>query len=444
MGGDESMIALRLIVVAGALAVPAAGALELRPVVEGLTAPVDLVDPQDGTGRLFVVEQQGVVQVLGADGKLEEQPLLDLRPHMLALRDDFEERGLLGFALPPDFGENPKIFVSYSAPLDADAPAGWNHTRRIAEIGLSPDTGQADLATERVLLSLDWPSRKHNGGGLAFGLDGYLYVGLGDGGGVHGLGPDVRWSAFEVPPEQRHWDRLAQDTSTLFGSILRLDVNRGFPGYGIPRSNPLTGGPGRDEIWAWGFRNPYRIAFDRQTGDLLVTAPAETLWEAIYMVRGPANYGWPLLEGTHCMNRETPRADVPCPDPGAFVAGWRLERPVVEYPNMQVMSPESGIDLQGIGTAVVGARIYRGTALPGLVGNLVFADWSAAFDRPSGQLFRARPPSRWGEPWPFEKLAEVEGRIIGLAEDGEGELYVLTNDNFGPFGSTGKVLKLVP
>jgi glucose/arabinose dehydrogenase len=363
---------------------------------------------------------------------------------MLPLRDDFEERGLLGLAVPPDFAENPRLFVSYAAPLDAQAPAGWNHTRRISEIGIDGATGRADPATERVLISLDWPSRKHNGGGLVFGPDGFLYIGLGDGGAVHGVGPEVAWSAFDAPPAQWHWDRLAQDTTSLFGSILRIDTGRGFPGYAIPPGNPFAAGPGRDEIYAWGFRNPYRIALDRATGDLLVTAPAETLWEAIYLVRGPANFGWPLLEGTRCLDRARPREAAPCDGPGPALDGFRVERPVVEYPNMQAMHPDSRIAVEGVGTAVTGARIYRGTAIPELVGRLVFADWSAAFERPSGQLFVATPAPRWGEPWGFEKIVQLDSRVVGLAEDGAGEIYVLTNDNLGPFGSTGRVLKLVP
>jgi glucose/arabinose dehydrogenase len=382
--------------------------------------------------------------VIGPDGALAPEPILDLRPRMLPLSDDFEERGLLGLAMPPDFAANPRLYVSYSAPLHPDAPAGWNHTRRVSEIALAPETGRADLATERVLLSLDWPSRKHNGGGLVFGPDGYLYIGLGDGGGVHGLGPDVTWSAFDAPPHQWHWDRLAQDTTSLFGSILRIDVRRGFPGYAIPPGNPHVAGPGRDEIWAWGFRNPYRIAADRTTGDLLVTAPAETLWEAIYLVRGPANFGWPLLEGTHCMDRARPRDEVDCDDRGPVLDGFPLEQPIVEYPNMQVAHPDSRVAIKGVGTAVTGARIYRGEAIPDLAGRLIFSDWSMAFDRPSGQLFVATPAQRWGEPWGFEKVTEVNGRVVGLAEDGSGEIYVLTNDNLGPFGTTGRVLKLVP
>lgn len=422
-----------------------ARAVELALIVDGLTAPVDLVDPKDGSGRLFVIEQQGVVRVIDAESKLREEPLLDLRPRLIALESGFEERGLLGLALHPDFGENGRLYVSYSAPLRPSAPAGWNHTRRISELTVAhDDRGHVDLGTERVLLELDWPSRKHNGGALGFGPDGYLYIGLGDGGGAHGVGKEVLWSAFDVPPEQLYWDRLAQDVTSLFGSILRVDVERGFPTYGIPRTNPFVGKLGRDEVYAWGFRNPYRIAFDGNgSGDFLVTATAETLWEAIYLVAAPGNFGWPIRDGTHCVDRTAPRRPPEtCPETGA--EGYDIRDPVVEYPNMQVMHPDTQVDAVGVGTAVVGGRIYRGAALPEFQGKLVFADWSAAFENPSGQVFIATPPPSWRGLWHFERLAQLDTRIVSLAEDGADELYLLTNDELGPFNATGKIFKLMP
>lgn len=427
------------------LALPAVGQ-ELRLLAEGLTAPIDLVEAPDGSGRLFVLEQQGVVRVIDAEGGLSAEPFLDLSHRLLPLDEGFEERGLLGFALHPDFALTGRLFVSYSAPLRAGAPEGWNYTRRIAELTVSvEDPNRVDPLSERALLEVDWPSRKHNGGGLAFGPDGLLYIGLGDGGGAHGVGTEVLWSAFDVPETQLHWDRLAQDTESLYGSILRIDVDRGFPGYAIPPTNPFVGKPGRDEIYAWGFRNPYRIAFDAAgSGDFVVTATAETLWESLYLVQAPGNYGWPVFEGRHCIDRLKPRAAPVSACPRADALGYPLQMPVVDYANMQVMHPETAVDVPGVGTAVVAGRVYRGSAFPDLVGKLVFADWSADFRQPSGQLFVATPAPAVGAPWPFEKLLEVESRIVSLAEDSTGEIYVLTNEELGPFGTTGKVFELVP
>ncbi|MCG6902800.1 MAG: PQQ-dependent sugar dehydrogenase [Rhodobacter sp.] len=424
------------------LPVAASHALDLQLIAENLTAPIGIADPDDGTGRLFVLEQQGVVQVLDGNGALAA-PLLDLRAHLKPLEEGFEERGLLGFALHPDFNRNGLVYVSYSAPLRSAAPSGWNYTRRISELTLAPGADTIDPGSERVLIELDWPSRKHNGGGLSFGPDGYLYIGLGDAGGAHGVGPQVIWSAFEVPADQLYWDRLAQDVTSLYGSILRIDIDKGFPGYGIPPTNPFVGKPGRDEIYAWGFRNPYRLGIDAQTGAILVTAIAETLWEAAYLVRGPGNFGWPLREATHCIDRTRPR-DPPKDCARVGPNGYRIEDPVVEYPNMQVMDPATKVDATGVGTAIVGARIYRGAAIPELSGKLVFADWSADFRTPSGQLFVATPSPDWGHLWPFEQLRLLDTRIVSLDTDADGELYVLTNDMLGPFGTTGKVFKLIP
>mgnify|MGYP005991621979 CR=1 FL=1 len=421
---------------------PRVDGAELRLVVDGLTAPISIADPNDGTGRIFIQEQQGVIQVLEPSGALAT-PLLDLRAQLLELDGVFEERGLLGFALHPDFTKNGRVYVSYSAPLRPEAPKGWNYTRKISELTLAPGAGAIDPASERVLIELDWPSRKHNGGGLAFGADGYLYIGLGDSGGAHGVGGEVLWSAFEVPENQLYWDRLAQDVTSLFGSVLRIDVDKGFPGYGIPPTNPFVGKPGRDEIYAWGFRNPYRLGIDTQTGAILVTAIAETLWESIYLIDSPGNFGWPLREGVHCVDRTKPR-DPPLDCGRTGPNGYRIQDPVIEYPNMQVMDPAAKVDVVGIGTAVVGARFYRGSALPHLAGKVVFADWSADFRVPSGQLFVATPAQAYGELWPFERLELMDTRIVSLDADAAGELYILTNDELGPYGKTGKVFKLVP
>ena len=378
--------------------------LRLEPVAEGLTAPVDLVEPEDGSGRKFVADQAGLVHVLGADGRRLRAPFLDLRDRVTPLLQGFDERGLLGFALHPEFARNGRFFVTYSHPLREAAPAGWNHTRRVSEFAVSADDpNRADPGSERVLLELDWPSRKHNGGGLAFGLDGLLYVGLGDGGAVHGVGKEVLHEAFEVPEAMHRWDRLAQDTSSLYGKILRLDVDHGFPGYAIPPLNPLKGvEPGRDEIYAWGLRNPYRFSFDPEGGGLFVTAVGETLWESIYLVDRPGNYGWAVREGRHCFDRRRPTAPPEaCATAGPY--GEPLIDPVIEYANMSVERDGVTVGRPGVGTAVVGGHLYRGAALPGLRGKFVFGDWSREFMRPSGQLFVASPPAEWGAAWRIER-----------------------------------------
>lgn len=420
--------------------------VELELVAEGLTAPLFLAEPADGSGRRFIVEQTGLVYILTADGELLEEPFLDLRDNIVALNEGFDERGLLGFAFHPDYAENGRFYVSYSAPLRADGPPGWNYTRRTSEFTVSAeDPNYSDIATERVLLALDWPSRKHNGGALAFGPDGYLYIGLGDAGGAHGVGEEVLYEAFDVPERLLFWDTFAQDISSLYGSILRIDVDRGYPGYAIPPTNPFVGRPeGRDEIYAWGFRNPYRITFDRKgTPDLFVTAVAETLWEAIYLVDQPGNYGWAIKEATHCFDRQRP-TDPPEDCPATGPNGYPLIDPIIEYPNRSIEGENVQVEGEGLGTAVTGGYLYRGSEIPELYGKFVFADWSQSFQEPSGQLFVATPPQVWDALWPIQPLAQLETRVLSMGEDAEGELYVLTSAEIGPTGNSGRVYKLVP
>ena len=287
----------------------------------GFSAPVFLVAPDDGSGRRFVGEQAGVIYVVTADGERLETPFLDLRDRMVTLLEGFDERGLLGLAFHPDFATNGLFYVNYSAKLRRGSPFTGDtaYTRRLSEFHvLASDPNRADPASERILLQLDWVNRKHNGGGLAFGPDGYLYLGLGDGGGVHGV-PDIYVvppsatgdahrhieeipeDPFKIPARFHAYDRHAQDLSLLYGKILRIDVDQGHPGYAIPPTNPFQGSEiGRDEIYAWGFRNPFRISFDRSgNGDLFVSGVAKSFWETIYLVHGPGNYGWPIREGTH-------------------------------------------------------------------------------------------------------------------------------------------------
>ena len=346
-------------------------------------------------------------------------------------------------AIHPDYRNNGKFFVTYSAPLADDGPGNWNQTRLVSEFTIDAESAdRLDPNSERVLISQHWPSRKHNGGALAFGPDGYLYIGFGDGGGIHGVGPDTLNDAYNVPKNLLHWDSTAQDLQSLYGKLLRIDVDAGFPEYAIPPDNPLVSKLGKDEIYAWGFRNPYRISFDPDdSGALYITAVAETLWEAIYKVDKPGNYGWPLKESTHCFDRSS-LLDPPndCASESRTKGGGKLLDPIVEYPNMSVHRDGSKVTVAGVGTAVVGAIVHREGEPAALKNHLLFADWSLDFRRPSGQLFSAQEQTT--SMWNFEQIADFDSRIIGLVQDTDNRKYVLTNDNFGPYGNTGKVLLL--
>lgn len=437
----------------------------VRLLAEGFSAPIFLVAPDDGSRRRFVGEQAGEVYVIDAAGKRLATPFLDLRARMVTLLQAFDERGLLGMAFHPKFADNGLVYVTYSAKLRQGSPftGATAYTRRLSEFRVSAtDPNRADASSERVLLELDWVNRKHNGGGLAFGPDGYLYVGLGDGGGVHGV-PDVYVAPpaaagdpnervdvipedpFTIPKRFHHYDSYAQDLSLLYGKILRLDVDRGQPGYAIPPTNPFSDGRlGRPEIYAWGFRNPFRIAFDR-SGDhaMFVSGVAESFWETIYRVEGPGNFGWAIREGSHCYDRA--RAFAPpatCPDHG--VQGEPIAAPIVEYPNWSVQRREAKVEAEPLGTATIGGFLYRGAALPALQGKLVIGDFSTTLAEPSGQLFLATPPAAKGALWPIVRLIQIDQRLHSLGEDAAGELYLLTTAQGIPVGQTGKVWQLVP
>ena len=437
--------------------------VSLEPVAEGLDAPIFLTAPDDGTNRRFIGDQTGKVWMLGADGERAGQPFLDLTDRMVSLLQAFDERGLWSMAFHPEFAENRRVFVSYSARRRDQSPHTGEtaYTWRLSEFRVPVETpDHADASSERILLELDWINRKHNGGGLAFGPDGFLYVGIGDGGGVHGV-PDVyvappltdeqfrhaaeiKEDPYRLPEEFFHYDAWAQDLGRLHGKILRIDVDGGEP-YGIPPTNPFAGrDEGRDEIWAWGFRNPFRLSFDRAgAGDLFVNGVAESLWETIYMVDRPGNYGWAVREGTHCFDRR--RAfDPPRECARNDATGEVMRDPIIEYPNWSVKRAWSRVEVEPLGTANVGGVLYRGTTFPELQGKLVFGDFSTRLEEPSGQVFVATPPGDWRSLWPFERMIEVDQRIHSLSQDQAGEIYVMTTAQGIPVGKTGKVWKLVP
>ncbi|HLV22430.1 MAG TPA: PQQ-dependent sugar dehydrogenase [Polyangiaceae bacterium] len=425
--GDDRSLGLE-----GVLTVRQPPRVRLVSVATGLISPVAMAVPPDESGRLFIVGQRGEVRVVTAEGDLLETPFLDLSDQLVELEDDYDERGLLGLAFHPDYPENGRFFVHYSAPLRAGAPQGWDNTTTISEFTVrddNPDLG--DSGSERVLLEVDQPQSNHAGGTLAFGPDGYLYISLGDGGGAG----DV---------DTGHTPDLGngQDISNLLGSLLRIDVDAaaGALPYGIPADNPFAASDGADEIFAYGFRNPYRFSFDMGgDGSLLVGDAGQRLWEEVSLVTLGGNYGWNVLEGTHCFDPTDFDVSPPsCPAQGA--SGEALAWPVIELAN----SAQPG----GLATTVIGGYVYRGSALPELAGRYVFGSFSITADEPRGLLMVASREAA-GQLWPIE-LIEVEGTadgslgryLKGFGQDHEGELYVLTSDVVGPTGTTGAVHRL--
>ncbi len=323
--------------------------------------PVALVFPDDGTGRGFVVEQAGKIVALDGD---DTSVFLDIRDRV---NDRGEEEGLLGLAFDPAFYSNGFFYVYYSA----DGPRRSVVSRFTAH----PDEDTADVGSEKVILEVEQPYANHNGGQIVFGPDDMLYVGLGDGG-----------SAGDPK-------RNGQNTGTLLGAILRLDVSTpdSTGSYAIPPDNPFVGVEGaRAEIWAYGLRNPWRFTFDWETGDLWAADVGQNSLEEVDLIERGLNYGWNVMEGDECYSRS-------CDTRG-------LEPPVAVY----------GSDG---GCSVTGGYVYRGSRLPSLYGAYVYGDYC------SGKIWALRyDGSRVTE---STQVADTNIRIASFGEDTDGELYIL-------------------
>ncbi|RNI31821.1 hypothetical protein EFA69_06315 [Rufibacter immobilis] len=399
---------------------------------QGLTSPVYLTAPPNDMERLFVVDQTGQIRLIKG-GQLLPRPFLDVKDKIVTLKEEHEERGLLGMAFHPDFQSNGRFFVYYSAPLRKGAPAGWDHTSHIAEFRATPDAEAADIQSEKTILLIDEPQANHNGGMLAFGPDGYLYISLGDGGGANdnekGHVPD--WYP-------KNGGGNGQDTrNNLLGSILRIDVNSGIP-YGIPADNPFADGrKGRKEIYAYGLRNPFRFAFDKETSMLIAADAGQELYEEIDVIKKGGNYGWNVKEGRHCFNASQNTQLFPdCPTQDSL--GNPLIDPVLEFKN----NKKGGV---GLGIVSVGGEVYRGSGYQSLVGSYLFGVWTQHHEKPNGAIFAAEANADKSD-WPYKKIflknrhrGELGEFLLGFGRDNAGAVYVLTNQKHGPVGTTGRV-----
>lgn len=307
--------------------------LALSSFVTGLNAPVGLEAPNDGTGRLFVIEQGGTIRII-QNGSLLSTSFLDITSKV----ESGGEKGLLGLAFHPNFSTNRRFFVNYTCRINGVTGQLQSVISEFAASTIDPN--QADTSSERQLLVVDQPFDNHNGGQLAFGPDGFLYIGFGDG----GSGGDPLGNG--------------QNLQTFLGKMLRIDLDSPpAPGkqYAIPADNPFVNGGGLPEIWAYGLRNPWRFSFDRATGRLFAGDVGQGNWEEVDLITKGGNFGWNIMEGNHCSPAGTPSCNM---------VGLIL--PIAEY----------GHDAAG-GTAVIGGFVYRGSVIPGLVGTYVFGDLSS-------------------------------------------------------------------
>ncbi len=358
---------MTMFVAAFTLLAAIAAPVNLRPVVEGLERPVVVAHAGDGSGRLFIVQQGG--QILIFDGaRLLPGSFLDLSDRV----SSGSEQGLLGLAFHPDYETNGFFFVNLTD-LTGDT--------QILRFTVSADGNVADPASAVALLSVDQPYANHNGGQLAFGPDGKLWIGLGDGGSAGDPG------------------NRAQSGSSLLGKVLRVDVDQGLP-YAVPLDNPFASDPAvRDEIWALGLRNPWRFSFDRLTGDLFIADVGQNAYEEVSFEPsingssgGGRNYGWRRMEGTHCFN------------PGSNCSDGSLVPPILEYSH-------------SLGCSITGGYRYRGAEMPEHFGTYFFGDFC------SGRIWGGTENAETGA-WTSTELLDSELSISTFGEDEQGELYV--------------------
>jgi glucose/arabinose dehydrogenase len=339
--------------------------LQFERIAENLQGPVSITHA--GDHRLFITLQVG--QVVIHDGtRVLPTPFLDIR----ALVQAGGERGLLSVAFHPDYAQNGFFFVNYTDTRGDTVVARY----RVS----ATDPNRADPNSARQILFIDQPYPNHNGGQLQFGPDGYLYIGMGDGG------------ASGDP------DNRAQNRAVLLGKMLRIDVDSGNP-YAIPPSNPFANGGALPEIWALGLRNPWRFTFDRATGDLWIADVGQGQWEEVNFQPassiGGENYGWDVLEGTHCFGA------VGCTRTG-------MVDPVIEYNHVDRAC------------SVTGGYVYRGARSPRLHGLYFYGDYC------NGKIWAARRNASGA--WVSQQLADTEYLVSTFGEDANGEMYVADHE----------------
>lgn len=409
-------------------------AVGLQEVASGFAVPLVLTFAPGQKDRLYVADQIGIIRIVD-HARLLSEPFLDLRPWLTKLTPAYDERGLLGLAFHPQFDrkDHPgsrKLYTFTSEPPGpcevplANAADKVDHLNVVTEWRASDeDTNRVDLGSRRVVFSYATPNFHHNGGSLAFGHDGLLYISVGDGG--TGL-------VFTDKSPMG----IAQDVESPRGKILRIDplglqgVKSGTGQYSAPSGNPYVGRPGLDAIYALGLRNPWRMSVDHVTEELLVGDVGQSSIEEVNIVKLGGNYGWPIKEGDSYRND----------NPGKFTkdAPWAGQAPLMDpaltYTREYI---QSGV------LSVVGGYVYRGTAIPRLQGRYVFGNWTTSGGL-HGQLFHA--DLRSGEMKEFligPSDEPIDGYLVAFGEDAGGELYALNTSLAGPRGNTGKVLRLV-
>ena len=380
--------------------------IRLDKIASGLQSPLLLTSANDGSNRLFVLEQTGKIRII-KNGQLLATPFLDVSSKMIKISPVYDERGLLGLAFHPDYIHNGRFFIYYCTPPTSQ---GVNHENVIAEYRVNPlDPDTADPASENILLSIDAPAANHVGGQLAFGPDGMLYIGVGDGGGEG---------------DQHGPIGNGQNITVNLGKILRIDIDHGSP-YAIPPDNPFASGNGSPEIYAYGFRNPYRFSFDNVTGRLFAADVGQDKWEEIDIVENGQNYGWRIMEGNHLYD--------PALAETLHINISSLTPPIYDYSHY-------------VGHAIIGGYVYRGSQSLNLQGKYIYADFSDTFFQGRGKIFYLQEisPNTWvNNEFKIQPDKPLNHYIQAIGQDQAGELYVLTQHIPGSLIKTGEVWHIV-
>ena len=342
---------------------PNPDAFDWQPVASGFTKPVDLADPNDGSGRLLILEQDGVIRII-ENGAILDSPFLDITAQVGSTGS---EQGLLGIALDPDYAVNGTFYLNYTMPNGATV---------VSRFQRAADGVHADPNSEQKLMVVEQPFANHNGGNLEFGPDGMLWIGLGDG----GSGGDPNGNG--------------QNPNQVLGKMLRIDV-RGKDTYTIPADNPFANGGGSQEVWAIGLRNPWRYSFDRLTGDFYIADVGQNQYEEVDFLPagspGGANFGWNYREGMHEYKGNPPD-------------GLSLTDPIFEYDH-------------GQGCSITGGYVYRGSQLPEFYGIYLVGDYC------TGNIWGLLRDANGN--WGSQLLWQVPVNISSFGQDTAGELYLL-------------------
>jgi glucose/arabinose dehydrogenase len=348
--------------------------ITIEPLIMDLHKPVAITHAGDGSGRLFITQQEGQIVVYDAT-RLVPIPFLDIAPLVKCCG----ERGLLSTAFHPNYARNGRFFINYT---------NTSGDTVIAEYKVSDNSNEADPDSARILLTIKQPTHFHNGGQLHFGPDGYLYIGMGDGGSF-----DSKASGRDKTG--RDLFKKSQNLGTLLGKILRIDVDGTKP-YAVPSSNPFVGNSdARDEIWAFGLRNPWRFSFDRVSGDLFIAdvglSGAEEVNIQLSSSKGGENYGWPIMEGSACEDRNKNCSEK------------SLIKPSFEFDHSK-------------GCAIIGGYRYRGSEVAGLNGTYLYGDFC------TGRVWGAAKNE--DHTWRSFEIMDTPLMISSFGEDESGEIYI--------------------